>query len=341
MTLHKLIVGLLLAVPVSARAAVIQKLDFYPHQLSGDGKVVYGTSTSSGGDFIRWTASGGKEVLGKFTGLSGVFIWGASRDGGVVVGQFISASAPNLSGGGFYWSAQTGLQTYSSPTVTEAIYGVSGDGNVWLRGGNKWTAQGKEATLPFFGGAASYDGSVIAGGGSRKPYRYTSQGVVEAPTDRSGPSRAITPDGSVIAGYTTGSVFVWAGDQLTYYPYENPSYKWIPIDISADGRTVVGFDPSVNANALLNENTVLHDGVQYTLPEYLGLEGWTVNGTRSISDDGTVIIASGYTDHGVAGPGLIAYVPEPHALIGALFAAPLVRRSARETGAKRGRGAVR
>jgi hypothetical protein len=223
--------------------------------------------------------------------------------------------------------------------VTEAIYGVSGDGNVWLRGGNKWTAQGKVASLPFFGGAVSSDGSVIAGGASpnRKPYRYTSDGIVEAPTDRPGASRAITPDGSVIAGHTSDSLFVWAGDEINFYPYENPAFKWIPTDISADGRTTVGFDPSYSGNTALNEKTVLHDGVQYTLPEFLGLDGWTVNRTRGISDDGTVIIASGYTDNGIFGPGLIAYVPEPHALMGALAPALLARRSARKSWTGRGR----
>jgi uncharacterized membrane protein len=143
-------------------------------------------------------------------------------------------------------------------------------------------------------------------------------------------SRVITPDGSVVAGYTSGGVFVWAGDEVTQYAYENPGYKWIPTDISADGRTIVGFDVTVNPNSPLNENTVLHDGVQYTLPEYLGLDGWTVNGTRSISEDGSVIVASGYTDHGVAGPGLIAYVPEPHAVVGLFLAALSTRRRSRK-----------
>jgi uncharacterized membrane protein len=165
--------------------------------------------------------------------------------------------------------------------------------------------------LPGFGFAVSRDGSVVAGqntGGTSRAYRIDSNGLRVAPLADSGQARSITPDGKIVAGTNSEGVFLWEGDTARVYPYEDPTHKWLPFDISADGRTVVGFDLSTNRS---NAPTLLHDGVEYTLPEYLGLEGWTVRHARGISDDGRVLLGWTYTDNGVAGPGFIAYVPEP------------------------------
>jgi hypothetical protein len=129
-----------------------------------------------------------------------------------------------------------------------------------------------------------------------------------APLENSSQPRSMTPDGKIIAGTYTDGIFLWEGDTARLYPYKDPTYKWIPYDITADGRTVVGMDLSTTRN---NAPTLLHDGVEYTLAEFLGLEGWTVGRARGISDDGRVLLGWNYVDNGVAGPGFIAFVPEP------------------------------
>ena len=214
--------------------------------VTGDGSVIVGSSFSTSGlETYRWTAAGGMVGLGDLPGgnfMSEAF--GVSDDGSVIVG-----------------------------------YGTDAAGEQPMR----WTAAGgmtKLGTVPagFIGGIAgniTADGSVVSGqlnitGSTSEAFRWTATdgyltlGDLAGGADRSIAS-GISDDGSIIIGFgTTASgtaPFIWdaasgmrnlqtvlvndLGLDLTGWTLQNAT------DVSADGRTIVGYglDPAGNTEA--------------------------------------------------------------------------------------------
>ena len=302
-----------LAVASASDAATITRLDFQATAVSGDGRVVFGHRGD--GSLMRWTADEGSTVLGQFD--RSFHVWGASDDGSVAAGEVIQG--PTL-GQAFRWTAQSGVQIVKTDAHG---YGLSGDGRTVVGfgggGGFSWR-DGTTVSHTFSPRTVSRDGGVIAGFGGDAAVREVS-GVRQSlriPGSTLTVARAITPDGDTVVGSYSGGVFLWEGDAVTTFPSEALGYAWIPFDVSADGRTAVGrafslFDP--------DGATILHDGRQQRLSDYLATMGLEADGLGTawgISDDGNVIVGYGPT-------GYVVYVPEPGALlaVGAMSLVPL------------------
>lgn len=210
-----------------------------PAAMSSDGSVVVGSSYSGNGyEAFRWTLESGIVGLGDLPG--GIFnshASGISGDGRVIVGQGIG---PDVFLPGDF--AIDGHEAYRW-TAEEGLVGL-GD----LPGGLTELSYASDTTL---------DGSVIIGGGmaaqGNEAYRWTAEtgmiglGNLTGGSGNSG-AKAITPDGTVIVGYSDSAVsegyeairwnsttgMIGLGD-LPGGPYISEA-----LDVSSDGQTIVG-----------------------------------------------------------------------------------------------------
>ena len=220
--------------------------------VSGDGKVVIGTSMGGTGfQAIRWTEAGGMVGLGDLPGevTPGIdqsgFARATSFDGSVVVGY----GSTNAGREGFRWTQAGGMiaigDLSGSPFQSKA-FGVTGDGGTIVGKGNidlndfglafRGTPGSLSSLGDFSGGitdsgayAVSADGSVIVGYGnagpglgiapqpaywtSSEPFPHTLSGV---PATVRGEALGVSADGQVIVGYVTidsnEHAFRWTDD---------------------------------------------------------------------------------------------------------------------------------
>jgi probable HAF family extracellular repeat protein len=249
----------------------------FANDVSTNGSVVVGSSSSAAGsEGFRWTSGGGMVGLGDLPGgdfYSGVT--GVSSDGSVIVGVSESASGREA----FRWTStagMVGLGELPGGNFFSAATGVSSDGSLIV--GNTSSASGTEAfrwtnaggmvglgDLP--GGNfrslatdVSADGSVIIGESSSasgtEAFRWTSGsgmvGLGRLPGSTSTIANGISADGSVIVGFSGPDGFRWtATDGMVslrsllgaagVFPGVTGWVGLSPIDVSADGRTIVGF----------------------------------------------------------------------------------------------------
>lgn len=188
--------------------------------LSADGSTVVGsTLTSVGYVTTKWTATGGPVTLNDSQGLPGRgFATAASGNGSVIVGTWNVTGAS--SGEAFRWTAAggiVGLGDLAGGPLNSRTYGVSADGGVVV--GQGQTATRKEAFI------------WSAGGG------MTSLGVLPGAAESA--ARAISADGSIVAGDSGGAFFWTAASGMTAIPALAAS-KGVAA-LSADGTVVVGY----------------------------------------------------------------------------------------------------
>ena len=213
-------------------------IDSVARGVSADGSTVVGWSTSASGiEAFRWTATTGMEGLGDLDG--GIFrstAFGVSADGSVVVGTGTSASGNQA----FRWTAATGmvgLGDLPGGLFSSFAYGVSADGSVVVGQGSsnsglgsttvdeafRWTqADGMvglgdltDQTFTIYTAssratAVSADGSVVVGKGSppvsgTEAFRWTQAdgmvGLGDLPgSPLSSQANAVSRDGSVVVG---------------------------------------------------------------------------------------------------------------------------------------------
>lgn len=211
--------------------------------VSADGRIVVGGCIINPAQFpdgqaFRWTAAEGIQFLGDFDGgstLSGASA--ISADGRVIVGM------GSIPGGtvAFRWTAETGLlglgQLQSSPTRSSEASAVSADGAVIVGRGSSTN-------------------------GLREAFRWTAAegmvGLGDLPEGEFYSSAVgVSADGEVVVGTGHGDTgpeaFVWtpAGgmrrlwDLLLAQGFDPAAHGWLVLsnamDVSADGRFVVGF----------------------------------------------------------------------------------------------------
>ena len=249
--------------------------------VSADGKVVVGYSSSSSGfQAFRWTATTGMVGLGDLPGGSFTSYANAvSADGSVVVGSSSSSNGTQA----FRWTQATGM------------VGL-GD----LPGGN----QGSLAS------GVSADGSVIVGescsalsGTRREAFRWTAtEGMIGlgdlAGGDFDSVAYGVSADGAVIVGYSSSSNATFAGAEAFRWSqatgmaalgdFPGGYFNSIAYGISADGLVAVGRGYS-GAYALST-----HEAFRWTAGSglvplgFLPCFDWTV--ARAASADGSVIV---------------------------------------------------
>jgi len=235
------------------------------HGVSADGTVVAGW----GGVYsphvaFRWTRTGGMQDIGQLASGHDTEAWGISDDGRVIVGYgFISSNAYR----GFRW--ENGVFTQ---------FGTFGGSNSWA-----WDA--------------SADGSVIVGSaalntGFNRAFRWTAAtGMVNLgtlPDDIRSVARAVSADGSVVVGWSSGGfghrAFRWANGVMTNI--HNPAlYESEAIGVSGDGNVVVGaWGPNLLSPAKPFRWTAEEGMVNLgTLGGQWG-EAWDAN------DDGSIVV---------------------------------------------------
>jgi probable HAF family extracellular repeat protein len=221
----------------------------YAYGVNGDGSVIIGESTLTGGVLnpFRWTAAAGMQPLGIGTLKGGAWATptGLSGDGSTIVGNALLVPV----GGGaedlraFRWTASGGMQNLG--TLPGGLFSqaptTNFDGSVVVGSANpaglgnstyhafRWTsASGMQSLGTLLGGVStangvSDDGSVVVGDAGGRAFLWTpSLGLVDLNTylpslgvDLTGwdltLAKAVSGDGSVIVGtgYFNGSARAW------------------------------------------------------------------------------------------------------------------------------------
>jgi len=223
-------------------------------------------------------------------GVSYGSAWGLSDDGKVLVGLYWRPGQPDGTAHACYWTATSGVVSLGSG------------------GGNSRAND------------ADYDGSVIVGWdedpsfGTWWPAVWV-DGVktILSTDDWFCEATAVTPDGSLVLGYTydevgaqrrvaaawrwTGSI--WREELLGILPGSHVEWGLAsPNDVTADGSLVVGYnrfsDPSNATGFIWTAETGMIDVEDFLVDNGITLDPWfNIQTLTGVSDDGTVMIGIG------------------------------------------------
>jgi probable HAF family extracellular repeat protein len=249
--------------------------------ISGDGSTVFG-------DDFRWTAAGG------FTPLQGLLHANAiSYDGAVVVGssdvEKNHGSAPQA----FRWSQTSGAQALASLPGFEdqsAANGVSMDGSVVV--GTSYNAH--------------YAGNIRLT--QSQAFRWTQAtgivGLGYLPNTNESEAIAVSGDGSVVAGNSTGGtthLFRWtAAAGMTDLGVLAGSYESFAKAISLDGKVIVGTSTSSFSTGVKTLRAIRWTeatGIQ-TIEDWLATAGVAVPASMHLTTatatnrDGSVVVGN-------------------------------------------------
>ena len=273
--------------------------------VSADGSVVVGHREiiipNDGGSFgtfqqpFRWTPASGYELLGEAI-PNQARAAAASADGSVVVGY---------AGGGFRWSATSGLQQLPLRTAED----VSADGSIVLGGNLIWSEAGGTIEMASEGAGfgLSADGQAAAGYIRSHAFRWSAAGGLQDihPRRRVWESlaRDISGDGRVVVGqamfrrWAPWHAFRWSPTKgmVDLGTLAGPQ-SWA-FGTNGDGKVVVGISegpgnrggafrwtPWTGMRALRSE--LLKAGVE-------AVRAWNLTIATGVSGDGTVIVGMG------------------------------------------------
>lgn len=326
--------------------------------LSRDGTTVVGGSNSANGpEAFIWTADSGMVALGDLPGGAFASSAGAvSANGSEVVGLGqLGLGGNSVTNRAFRWTAVSGLVDLGSIPPTNGFsnpWGISGDGR-WVSGtaqapsgfdGFIWDRETgvMQSIGAFEARSISDDGAVVStiqslpdpsGAGSNLvASRWTSEtghvpiGLLR-PTDSLSDPRAMTPDGSVIVGWsaptpggtpTNQRAFIWTqADGMTALPSINPGQpNWISeaTSIAADGSIIGGFERVAGDN---EQFAVIWDRAGHAINLQLFLEsngiefeGYELLSVTGVSGDGRTVAGTAIDPLGQL-QGFIATIPAP------------------------------
>lgn len=245
--------------------------------VSSDGTVVVGYSYVSGSQdslcAFRWTCTDGMQNLGPLLQVTAV-----SSDGSSVVGAVATSPASGAPQRAFRWTQTHGLEDlgtlggdYSAATAISADGSVvvgyaAGPGNLFEHA-FRWTTISGIQDFGVIGGdltratSVSADGMVVVGlyytGSERGTFRWTPTGGLD---DIGGLGHIGYSDASIVSADGTAV----AGTSYSSSPpvYDHHAFRWMEdgglqdlgdlgygyseaLDISADGRVIVGRSPTV------------------------------------------------------------------------------------------------
>ena len=278
--------------------------------VSGDGNWVVG---SAGPSAVRWKPGQPYEYL--TTSVPPVTeAFDVSRDGSVVVGYYDSGQGRDA----FRWTTASGFEFLRSPMFgAVAARAVSADGS-------------------------AIAGSAASGDPIEQAFIWTRTdgmrhlGVLPGMTHSIG--TAISDDGIAVIGYSYNTntqvveAFRWSvaeGMRGLGYPVGGGQRHGMAFGASADGSVIVG---QADAGAFLWTDNIGARDLRQFLVEDLGLNevrGWDLFTADAISDDGMVIVGTGFNPDGRQ-EAWIAVLPEPGALVSIGTAALLLLRRKRD-----------
>lgn len=320
--------------------------------ISGDGTIVVGYSTSANGseEAFRWTNQAGMEGLGDIAG--GVFQSRAnaiSLDGSTIVGLGTGAGGFEA----FRWTESGSLVSLFDPITFPSFgeaFDVSSDGSVIVgrsRGAGqvaiRWTSASGPTDLPqpelYQDESSAYgvsgDGSVMVGNVTVFPttFAYAWKGggtddflIDPAIQEELTVARAVSESGAVIVGnmeYFASSLreaFLWTeGAGLFSLGVPNGFDGSTALNLSADASTIVGsldIESSFTSQAAVwteaNGWRLVYDILS---TEGIDLTGWTLTQAVAASADGRIITGVGINPAGFTESWLaVITIPEPSAL---------------------------
>ena len=273
--------------------------------VASDGTVVGGSILTGGVTRPAiWTLSGGVSIL-PTTGPAKAI----SRDGSTIVGD----PDPSTSAGGAWrWTASGGVQLLSTSGELESVEDVSADGSVVVGnsagGAMRWTSSGGASFLgPQLRGAwaCSADGNTVVGWlAPFQPYRWHSSGGLLTPLgawDR-GEAWGVTADGETVVGAwwpncCSQSAARWSAPSGAATLVVIPTPTSIVRDVSADGRTMVGFASTFQGSV---RAAIWTGGAHFAwLDDWLRARGalipagWHLEFAVAMSDDGRFVVGTG------------------------------------------------
>jgi uncharacterized membrane protein len=239
--------------------------------VSADGNTIIGYAMGSDSrpeksQAFVWKASSGMQQLDP---MPGVFGYHASPDGATVVGERLVGQKGN-----FAWAWKSGSEIPVDSKANSEFRGCSGDGSVLVGsyGGRaaSWTQKDGWEILPLSSGCSGSFGWACSAGGS-----------------------------VVVGNQLTGSVTVptvWSGSTVSVIPLPSRFRGGSAMDVSADGRVVVGV---ANSKAGLSDGFIwTPEGGTVMIRDLLArngisLKGWWMIGVSAISGNGHVIVGDG------------------------------------------------
>lgn len=306
---------------------------------SADGSIV--GAYVSGDSYYMWSAATGVQSIG---GLWQGGIASVSNSGALISGSatgsdgLIQAATYNVASGA--WTTLGSLGSASGDAAS-AAWGISGNGNSVV--GLGWTSPGSAHAVQSTNGGAlvdlgsiggssrangtNTDGSVVAGWAEQSDGywqgAYWKNGTLNLMNDADGnalpTANAVSGDGSWIVGEGNGGLQTWRYNTNTgaveFLGDYNPlAGVQAATGISADGRTIVGYDRSFGP-ATFGAGTIWIEGQgMQNLTTYVTSQGVDLNGRRLALPLG--VSADGNTFYGLDNTGsgfvvTLAPVPEP------------------------------
>jgi probable HAF family extracellular repeat protein len=314
------------------------------HDISGNGKVVIGYSSSrrNAFDAFRWTKEEGIQWLDSFDGLTNAYSWGraVNYDGTVIVGD---AERKNGTVKGFWWTEETGMVDVGDlpgGQVYSASHAVSGDGLVV--GGQSVSRQSHPKAEAMVWN--EQDGMKPLGEAPREKWapclvdlnRDGTRGVATTGTvtlwesesgwrqlyeETGGQSLAISADGSTVVGWFTDTVddrrtnrpFRWTEETglVDLGFFDDGGWTGKAQDVSGDGSVIVGLSGKHTEPFIWDAKNglrVLRDVME---EHGVDMSDWLhLTNCYGVSDDGKTIVGYGYHD-GYGYEGWVAHIPEP------------------------------
>jgi uncharacterized membrane protein len=307
--------------------------------VTGDGAHVVGYATEAGQRAVRWSPGLGLQALSAVESQA----FAVSSDGRVIAGREETTAARWTTGAAELAPIPAVLRT------TSQAYGVSADGRVVVGNltqigappgtGFTWTSSAPNVT--FYSASSvltgtNQDGSVVVG--MRLPTRYggphqatrnetllpfaflpdCSSGTCAPPPCLSIPScsseaRAISADGSVVAGWAKGPAsqvpMIWSVSNSEIEGSILSTAPGAALAVSGDGQVVGGY----TENAGQRTATLWTEGRTVPVVDELArarvpLNGWSLTQVRGLSHDGSVIAGEGINPQGQP-EGWVALLP--------------------------------
>lgn len=172
--------------------------------------------------------------------------------------------------------------------------------------------------------AASANGSVLVGYSGSEAFRWTQAGglvglgYLSASGSPSSDARAISADGSVIAGYSTTAngteAYRWtqATGMVSLGDLAGGTDDSKAFGMSADGSELVGFGTSANGQEafIWDATNGMRSIRDILIADGINMDGWSLTEATAISADGTTVVGYGIDPQGQT-EAWSAIVPEP------------------------------
>jgi probable HAF family extracellular repeat protein len=250
--------------------------------VSADGEVVVGYASAANTIAFRWTAGSGLTPLGTLPGADYSFAEGVSSDGATIVGS-------------------SGLQAY------------------------RWTeASGMVSIGPGQAHDVSANGEIAVGWRSIEAFRWTESTGVELLGELPGGhfgsrARAISPDGSVIVGWSYGpsgtEAIRWSASEGMQGLGDLPGGEFLSQawDASALGQVIVGAgssDVAPNEAFVWTPQQGMRALAEILSTDYgIDTAGWVLRDAYAVSADGRTVVGWGQNPEGLYEAWLVVLAP--------------------------------